>query len=128
MRQIYVNLPVKDLEASKRFFTELGFAVDPEFSDERAAAIVFGDNIYAMLLTEDFFRGFISDEIANGEVTEVINCLSAESRDEADALHTKALAAGGAEHKPRMEEGPMYMRSFADPDGHIWEILHMEIG
>jgi predicted lactoylglutathione lyase len=80
-----------------------------------------------MLLTEDFFRGFITDEIADtGSATEVITAISAAGRDEVDELTDKALAAGGSEHRAPMEEGPMYARSFKDPDGHVWEVVHMD--
>jgi uncharacterized protein len=126
MREIYVNLPVSDLETSKRFFTELGFELNEEFTDEKAACVVFGDNIYAMLLTRDFFRGFITDEVANGSSTEVINALSVDGREQVDEFVERALAAGGSEHKPIMEQGPMAAGSFKDPDGHVWEVIHME--
>lgn len=128
MRGIYVNVPVKDLEASKRFYGELGFELNPRFSDENAAGLEISEGVYVMLLTEDFFRGFITDEIADTEsTTEVINCISADSKAEVDDLVEKALAAGGAAHKPIMGEGPMYAGSFKDPDGHVWEVLYMEV-
>ena len=128
-RMIFVNLPVKDLEASKRFFGELGFSFNEEFSDDSAACMVVDDNIYFMLLVEERFRDFINDEIADtSRTTEVLNALSADSREEVDKLVDTALASGGAEWKPTMEEGPMYGRSFQDPDGHVWEIMHMDVG
>ena len=127
MRMIFVNLPVKDLEASKRFFGELGFEFDPKFTDDTASCMVIDQNIFAMLLTEPRFRDFINGEIADtSQVTEVLTCLSAESREEVDDLLANALAAGGSEWKPKMEEGPMYGASFQDLDGHVWEILHMD--
>ena len=87
MRMIFVNLPVKDLEASKRFFGALGFEFDPKFTDDTASCMVIADNIFAMLLTEERFRDFINDEIADtSRVTEVLTCLSAESREEVDEL------------------------------------------
>jgi predicted lactoylglutathione lyase len=126
MRMIFVNLPVKDLEASKRFFGELGFEFDAQFTDEAAAGMVIDQNIYAMLLTEDRFRDFIDGEIADPDATEVLVALSAEGREEVDSLVEKALAAGGRPWKDTLEQGPMYERSFRDPDGHVWEVIHME--
>ena len=119
---------MKDVERSKRFFAALGFELNEEFSDENAACVVFGEGAYAMLLGEDFFRRFIDGEIADpGHGTQVINALSAESREEVDQLVEGAVAAGGSEHTPRepVEMEQMYTRSFKDPDGHVWEILHM---
>ena len=129
MPMIFVNLPVKDLNASRRFFTELGFEFNPEFSDDRAACMVVDENIFVMLLTEDRFRDFINGEIADAtRTTEVLTALSASSREEVDELIEKALAAGGKEWKPIHEEGPMYGGSFQDPDGHVWEVLYMDQG
>lgn len=125
VRQIYVNLPVADLEASKRFYAELGFGLNEEFTDENAACVVLADDMFVMLLTEDFFRGFIDDEIADtASTTEVITAISAESREEVDGLVERALAAGGSPHRPVMD-GRMYLRSFKDPDGHVWEVFSM---
>ncbi len=126
-RMIFVNLPVKDLEASKRFYGELGFDFDEKFTDDTAACMVIDDNIFCMLLTEPKFKEFINGEIADAETTEVLNALSAESRDEVDRLVDKALASGGSEWRPTMEEGPMYVRTFQDPDRHVWEIMHMDM-
>jgi predicted lactoylglutathione lyase len=127
MRMIFVNLPVKDLEASKRFFGELGFDFNPEFSDETAACMVVDQNIFFMLLVEERFKDFINGEIADAtKATEAINSLSADSREEVDETIEKALSAGGKPWKPTLEEGPMYVRSFQDLDGHVWEVLYME--
>jgi predicted lactoylglutathione lyase len=124
MRMIFVNLPVKDLDASKRFFNELGFEFDAQFTDETAACMVVDQNIFVMLLTEARFRDFINGEIADtGSTTEVLTCLSAESRGEVDGLVEKAISAGGKPWKPVLEEGPMYAGSFQDLDGHVWEVL-----
>jgi predicted lactoylglutathione lyase len=131
MRQLYVNLPVKDVERSKQFFAALGFELNEEFSDENAACVVFSDGAYAMLLDEEFFRRFLDGEIAYpGQGTQVLNALSADSREEVDHLMERALEAGGSEHIPRdpVEMEQMYVRAFKDPDGHVWEILHMEMG
>lgn len=126
MPNIVVNLPVKDLETSKSFYGELGFEVNPEFADERAACMVIDENIFVMLLVEDFFREFINGEIADAAAsTEVLNAISAESREAVDELVSTAIAAGGKPWKPVLEEGPMYGGSFQDPDGHVWVVVHM---
>ena len=127
MRMIFVNLPVKDLNASKAFFGELGFEFNPEFSDDTAACMVVDENIFVMLLVEERFRDFINDEIADAtRTTEVLTCLSADSREHVDELVERAIAAGGKPWKPAMDAGPMYGGSFQDLDGHVWELLYME--
>jgi predicted lactoylglutathione lyase len=127
MRMIFVNLPVKDLEASRGFFTALDFEFNPDFSDDSAACMVVDENIYVMLLVEERFRDFINDEIADAtSTTESITCLSADSKEQVDELVQKAIDAGGKAWKPTMEEGPMYGGSFQDLDGHVWELMHME--
>lgn len=129
MRMIFVNLPVKDLDAAKEFYTALGFSINPDFTDETAACVVISEAIYVMLLTEPKFRQFITNEIADAHSsTEVLNALSVESREEADQMLRKALAAGGKEWKPVMEEGPMYATTFQDLDGHVWETIYMDLG
>jgi hypothetical protein len=126
MRMLFVNLPVRDLAASKDFFTELGFEFNAEFTDDHAACMIVEQNIYFMLLTENRFQDFVNGEIADAtKTTEVINCLSADSRTEVDDMVAKALAAGGSPWKPLLEEGPMYGGSFQDLDGHVWEVMHM---
>ncbi|MDP3173407.1 MAG: VOC family protein [Phenylobacterium sp.] len=126
MRMIFVNLPVKDLPASKAFFSALGFTFNADYTNDDGACMVIEENIYAMLLTQTRFRDFINGEIGDGaKATEVITCLSADSRAEVDETLAKALAAGGKPWKPVMEHGPMYGCSFQDLDGHVWEVMHM---
>ena len=128
MRMIFVNLPVKDLEASKNFFTALDFGFNADFTDEHAACMIVDENIFVMLLAEERFRDFINGEIADAsQATETITCLSAASKEEVDEAVSKALAAGGKEWKPSMEQGPMYSASFQDLDGHVWELMHMAV-
>lgn len=128
MRMIFVNLPVADLKASTEFYTALGFSKNPAFSDDTASCMIVSEQIYVMLLTHEKFGMFINGEIADAKSTkEVLNCLSASSRDEVDDFKKKALAAGGTEWKPNMEMGPMYGCSFQDPDGHVWEIMYMDM-
>jgi uncharacterized protein len=127
MRMIIVNLPVKDLTKSMEFFTELGFRFNPEFSDDKAACMVVDQNIFVMLLVEDRFRDFVNGDIADtATMTEVLTALSADSREQVDETIAKAVAAGGRQWRPTMEDGPMYGGSFQDPDGHVWELIYMQ--
>ena len=126
MRMIFVNLPVKDLDASKGFFGELGFEFNPDYTDEDAACMVVDENIFVMFLRHERFKDFINGEIADAtKATEAITCLSVDSREHVDDTIAKAVAAGGKPWKPTMDEGPMYGGSFQDLDGHVWELLHM---
>lgn len=128
MRMIFVNLPVKDLKASRSFFAALGYTFNEQFSDDTAACTVISDNIFVMLLTEPKFRGFITGEIADtSKGTEVITALSASSRAECDDVLAKALAAGGKPWKPAIDYGFMYGISFQDLDGHVWEYMWMDM-
>ena len=127
MRQIFVNLPVKDLERSKNFFSSLGFGFDARFTDDKGACLVIEkDSIYAMLITEPFFKTFTPRAVADAKsASEVLLALSCSSDREVDDLVAKATAAGGSSIKEPQDHGFMYYRSFEDPDGHIWELLHM---
>jgi uncharacterized protein len=124
--QIYVNLPCKSLPASKAFFEALGYSFDPQFTNESAAGLVLGGNLYAMLLAEDFARGFTSKPLVDAHAaTEVLVCLSCESREEVDALVAKAVVAGGIAPRAPQDHGFMYAHGFEDLDGHIWELVYM---
>jgi hypothetical protein len=128
-KQIYVNLPVKDLARSREFFSSLGFDFNPQFSNDAGACMIIGENIFAMLLTEPFFQGFTKKRIADTrETTEVLICISCESREEVDALVQKALAAGGRAPNPVQDHGFMYGHGFEDLDGHVWELSYMDAG
>lgn len=126
-KQIFVNLPVKDLKRSIDFFTGLGFSFNPQFTDENATCMIIGENIYAMLLVEGFFQTFTNKTISDAsKTTEVLTALSFESRQKVDEITDKALASGGSPSKDAQDHGWMYGRSFHDPDGHIWELLYMD--
>lgn len=128
MRMIFVNLPVRDLVASRAFFAALGFTFNEQFSDDTAACTVIDENIFVMLLTEPKFRDFINGEIVDtAKGTEVITALSASSRAECDDMLEKALAAGGKPWKPAIDYGSMYGISFQDLDGHVWEFMWMDM-
>lgn len=128
VKQIFVNLPVSNLEATMEFFGKLGFTFNEQFTDENAACMVIGENLYTMLLTEAFFQTFITKEIADTtKVTEVLNALSVESREEVDEMMAKALEAGANEPREPQDQGFMYSRAFEDLDGHIWEVFYMDM-
>ena len=126
-RKIFVNLPIKEMERTKAFFTALGFAFNPQFTNEQGACMVVSEDIYVMLLVEPFFQGFTKKRIADAtSATEVLVCLSCESRAEVDELVKKALAAGGKAPNPPQDHGFMYGHGFEDPDGHLWELMWMD--
>ena len=125
--KIFVNLPVKDLPRSMDFFQSLGYSFNMQFTDDNAACLVLGDDIFVMLITEPLFKGFITNDIADSKkVSEVIVSLSVDSREAVEDLVDKALAAGGSPSKEPSDMGFMYNRSFLDPDGHHWEVLYMD--
>jgi predicted lactoylglutathione lyase len=124
---IFVNLPVKNLDRSKAFFEALGYSFNPQFTDENAGCLVISDTIFAMLLTEPFFKSFTKKEIADASrSTETMLALSADSRRAVDELADKALAAGGTQAMDPQDQGFMYSRSFYDLDGHYWEAVWMD--
>ncbi|WP_419997735.1 VOC family protein [Streptomyces boninensis] len=124
---IFVNLPVQDLSRSITFFEALGYEFNKQFTDDNAACLVIDENIFAMLLTHDFFKGFTQKEIADtSAANEALIALSADSREAVDTLVDKAIAAGGAAHGDATDEGFMYGRGFTDPDGHVWNIMWMD--
>jgi uncharacterized protein len=125
-RALFLNLPVADLEASKRFFGALGLAFDPKFTDDSATCMVVGDQAFVMLLVEERFRDFTSKPIADAATTEAIVSFSADSREEVDALAEAARDAGASDANDPMDMGFMYGRSFHDLDGHLWEVVWMD--
>ena len=127
-KMIFVNLPVTDLPRSVAFYEAVGAPKNPMFSDDTAACVVFSETIHAMLLTHDKYRQFTSKKIADATTTsEVMICISMDSRADVDAIVGKAKVAGGAiDPTPTQDLGFMYGRSFEDPDGHIWEVMWMD--
>jgi predicted lactoylglutathione lyase len=124
-KQIILNLPVKDLEKSKAFFSALGFTFIPRFSGENAAFMnIVDDTIQAMLTTEPFFQSLINKPVVDAkEANEFVICLSCESREEVDSLIAKAVAAGGSTPHPPEDHGFMYDQGFEDIDGHLWNLV-----
>ncbi|OAF01790.1 lactoylglutathione lyase [Bradyrhizobium centrolobii] len=128
-KMIFVNLPVTDLTRATAFYEAIGAVKNPQFSDETESCMVFSETIYAMLLTHDKFRQFTPKTIADAKTSsEVLICLSADSRDAVDDIVGKAKTSGGAaDPGPKQDLGFMYGRSFEDPDGHIWEVMWMDV-
>ncbi|MGH8879222.1 MAG: VOC family protein [Stackebrandtia sp.] len=126
---IFPNLPVKDLDAAKKFYTSLGFELNEEFSDDNAASIVISDTIAVMLVTEKFFANFTTRGIADTSTTvESLHALGVENRERVDGLADAALAAGGTVAGETMDDEFMYSRGFHDLDGHHWNVWHMNLG
>ncbi len=126
--KIFVNLPVKDLNRSKDFFTSIGFTINPQFTDDTAACVVISEDIYAMILTHAKFKEFTKKQIADAtQTTEVLTCLTTDSKDKVNEMVDRAIAAGGTEARDPMDYGFMFGRSFNDPDGHIWEVMWMDM-
>ena len=127
-RLIFVNLPVADLAAARAFYEAIGAVNEPRFTDDTAACMVLSETIHVMLLTHDKFKEFTPKRIADAHQTsEVLICISADSREAVDDIAEKALGAGGREPRERQDYGFMYSRSFEDPDGHIWEPMWMDL-
>ena len=128
-RMIFVNLPVADLKRATAFYEAIGATRNPQFSDETASCMVFSDTIYAMLLTHAKYAQFTSKTIVDARTgSEVLIALSADSREEVDALVGKAKAQGVTiDPTPTQDFDFMYGRSFEDPDGHIWEVMWMDV-
>lgn len=125
-KQIFVNLPVTQLDKTKEFFGKLGFSFNQKFTNDDGACMIIGENIYAMLLTEKFFQSFTSKQIADtSKTTEVLLAIDAESRQQVDEMIKNAIAAGGKEPREKQDYGWMYNRAFEDIDGHIWEVFFM---
>jgi predicted lactoylglutathione lyase len=126
-RKIFVNLPIKDMGRSQAFFRALGFSFNPQFTNEQGACMVIAEDSFVMLLVEPFFKTFIKKPISDAKKsTEVLVCLSCESRAEVDDLVNKALAAGGTAPNAPQDHGFMYGHGFEDLDGHLWEVMWMD--
>lgn len=126
-RQIFVNLPVKDLNKAIAFFTQLGFTFNAQFTDETATCMIVSNDIFVMLLTEAKFQTFTPKSICDAtKSTEVLVCLSCESRADVDDIVSKAVTAGGTTYNEPQDHGFMYAHGYQDLDGHIWELIYME--
>lgn len=126
---IFLNLPVTDLVRSTAFYQAVGASKNPQFSDNTASCMVLSDTIHVMLLTHDKFQQFTPKKIVDAKTSnQVLICLSADSRDAVDDIVGKAAGAGGsADPSPKADFSFMYGRSFEDPDGHMWEVMWMDV-
>lgn len=125
--KIFLNLPVKNLQKSITFFTALGYTFNLQFTDETATCMIISEDIYAMLLTHEKFQSFTPKPISDAtKSTEVLICLTCESRAQVEEQIGKAIAAGGTTYSEPKDYGFMYQHGFQDPDGHIWELFYMD--
>lgn len=128
-QMIFVNFPVSDVARSRKFYEALGYTINEQFSDETAASVVVSDTIYFMILNHERFQGFATKPMANPATsTGVIFALSQDSRAAVDAITEAAIEAGGSESKPAQDMGFMYLRTFQDPDGNVFEPFWMDPG
>lgn len=126
-RMIFVNLPVTDLARAKAFYTALGFVNEPRFTDDTAAAMQWSDTIVVMLLTHDKWKSFTTRPIPAPETSEVMLCVSCDSREEVNRMADTAASHGGkTDVNPSQDHGFMMSRTFTDPDGHVWEPMWMD--
>ncbi|HLO71299.1 MAG TPA: VOC family protein [Flavipsychrobacter sp.] len=125
--QIFVNLPVADLQKSITFFSKIGFTFNPQFTDDKSTCMIIGPNIYAMLLVKERFKDFTKKEISDAhKTTEVLLAIDVPTRDAVDEMVRKAIEAGGTTYMEPQDHGWMYQHSFADLDGHQWEMIFMD--
>jgi predicted lactoylglutathione lyase len=126
--KIFINLPVKDLNKSISFFSQLGFNFNPQFTDEKAGCMVISESIFVMLLIEDYFQTFTKKQISDAKTTtEVLITLDTDSKEELKELVQKAVELGGITYNEPQDHGWMYQHGFADLDGHQWELAYMDV-
>ncbi|WP_066439784.1 VOC family protein [Chryseobacterium sp. CCH4-E10] len=123
INQIYVNLPVKNIQETKAFWTNLGFSVNEQISDERAVCIIMNDKISIMFLTEEFFETFSERPVPKGDTTQVLVAIGLDSREEVDQVVNAAVANGATQHEEPQDHGWMYQNSFWDINGHGWNVI-----
>ncbi|MEJ8843185.1 VOC family protein [Lacibacter sp. H375] len=127
IKSIYINLPVKDLAVTKAFWATLGFSFNEQFSDDKAVCLVLNEGtMYSMLITHEFFSTFTNRSIADGTTTQVLIAIEVESRERVDEIIKAALSNGGSRYRESADHGWMYYDSFADPDGHQWEVMYTD--
>ncbi|MDQ1857583.1 VOC family protein [Chryseobacterium sp. WLY505] len=125
---IYVNLPVKDVQKTREFWTKLGFSINEQFSDEKAICVVMKENhIYTMFLKEEFFQTFTNRPFTKGDTTQVLLAIGVNSREEVDGMVKTAIENGGSKYSEPVDYGWMYQSSFADINGHQWEVMHGDV-
>ena len=127
INQIYVNLPVKDIQKTKDFWTKLGFTINEQFSDEKAACVVLNDNTFVMFLTEEYFQTFSERPVPKGDTTQVLVAIGLDSREEVDQVVNAAIANGATQHEKPQDYGWMYQNSFWDINGHGWNVTFADL-
>lgn len=126
-KEIFVNIPVEDLERSKAFYSALGFKVQPRFTNEKSACFFITENMFVMVITDEFFKTFSKKKIADPDTIESITALSVATKEEVDTFAEKAFAAGATTANDPYDYGYMYGKCFYDPDGHMWEVFYMDM-
>lgn len=128
INQIYVNLPVKDIQKTKEFWMKLGFAINEKFSDEKAVCVIMKENhIYTMFLKEEFFQTFTDRPIANGQITQTLLAIGVNSREEVDNMVKTAIENGGSTYSEPQDQSWMYQSAFSDLNGHQWEVMFADM-
>ncbi|MET3037623.1 VOC family protein [Chryseobacterium sp. NRRL B-14859] len=128
VNQIYVNLPVKDVQKTKEFWTRLGFPINQQFSDEKAVCVVMKeDNIYVMFLDEAYFQTFTGKPVAKENTSQVLVAVGLNSREEVDKVVNAAVENGAHQHEEPQDYGWMYQNSFWDLDGHGWNMTFADV-
>ncbi|WP_449397757.1 VOC family protein [Chryseobacterium wanjuense] len=128
INQIYVNLPVKDVQKTREFWTKLGFSINEQFSDEKAICVIMKeDHIYAMFLNEEFFQTFTDRPIAKGDTTQTLLAIGVNSREEVDNMVKTAIENGGSKYSESQDHGWMYQNAFSDLNGHQWEVMFADM-
>lgn len=125
--QIYVNLPVKDIQKTREFWTNLGFSINEQFSDDKAACVIMNDDIYVMFLTEEYFQTFSHKPVPKGDTAQVLVAIGLNSREEVDTVVNTALKTGGTQNEEPQDYGWMYQNSFWDINGHGWNVTFADI-
>jgi predicted lactoylglutathione lyase len=124
VKSIFVNLPTKDLNKTRDFWTKLGFSFNEQYSDDKALCLVLNEGqIYSMLITHEMFGTFTNRPIADGSTTQVLTAIQVHSREQVDKVVKLALENGGTRYRDSADHGWMYYDSFADLDGHQWEVM-----
>lgn len=122
INQIYVNLPVKDIQKTKEFWTKIGFSINEQITDDKAVCVIMSDNISVMFLTEEFFQTFSERPVPKGDTTQVLVAIGLNSREEVDQIVNAAVANGAHQHEEAQDHGWMYQNSFWDINGHGWNV------
>ncbi|MCO5250407.1 MAG: VOC family protein [Candidatus Kapabacteria bacterium] len=128
VKSIYINLPVRDLAKTREFWSKLGFSFNEQFSDDKALCLILSDpTMYSMMISHEYFQTFCNRPIADGSTSQVLFAIEVESRDEVDEITRLALENGGTRYRESADHDWMYYDSFADPDGHQWEVMFTDL-